>query len=139
LNIGDHVDIGGVFLGSDGDALFMDSEENPFLSNFQKINHINLEDSVVWVGDPANSAIETRYLPVEVEDRYKIYPHLLDLYFQPVEMNVQPVVQWNGATNGNVEDSKIGIFCCGGNRGNMNVYPAETGDNKGNVADIQFP
>lgn len=139
LNIGDYVDIGGVFLGSDGDALFMDSEENPFLSNFQKINHINLEDSVVWVGDPANSAIETRYLPVEVEDRYKIYPHLLDLYFQPVEMNVQPVVLWNGATDGNVVDSKIGIFCCGGNRGNMNVYPAETGDNKGNVVDIQFP
>ena len=139
--IKDNIDVGGIYLGSDGDDLFADSEENPFLSNFQTINGINLEDSVIWDNDPANHGIALKYLPVDNDDRPIVYPHLLDLYFQPVEMSIQPKVLWgvDPSEDGDVQNAKIGIFCCGGNRGNMNVYPAETGANKGNVVDIKFP
>ncbi len=139
FNIKDNINVGGVFLGSDGDALFVDSEKNSFLSNFQTINNLNLEDTVKWETDPANRGIKKKYLPVDIEDRPIVYPHLLDLYFLPVEMSIQPTVLWNGSATGNVSNATIGIFCCGGNRGNMNVYPAETGANKGNVVDIKFP
>ncbi len=139
FNIKDYIKVGGIYLGSDGDALFKDSEDNPFLSNFQTINNINLEDTVIWDTDPANHGIKEKYLAVKNEDRPLVYPHLLDLYFQPVEMSVQPTVLWNGSETGNVTDATIGIFCCGGNRGNMNVYPASSGTNNGNVVDIKFP
>ena len=134
INVGDYVELGGLFLGSDGDKLFQDSDHNPFLSNFQHINDVNLEEEVNWENDPANKTIAERYLPVKNADRYKVYPHLLDLYFQPVEMDIQPTLTWNGTKDGNVTNTTIGIICCGGNRGNMNVYP-----DAGNVVDIQFP
>ena len=134
INVSDYVELGGLFLGSDGDKLFQDSDHNPFLSNFQHINDVNLEDTVDWENDPANKTIAERYLPVKKDDRYKVYPHLLDLYFQPVEMDIQPTLTWNGTKTGNVTNTTIGIICCGGNRGNMNVYP-----DAGNVVDIQFP
>lgn len=139
FNIRDHIDVGGVYLGSDGDAMFVDAEFNPFLSNFQTINGVNLEDTIIWNTDPANHGIKEKYLAVKVQDRPIVYPHLLDLYFQPVEMSIQPTVMWNGSATGNVTDATIGIFCCGGNRGNMNVYPAASGANEGNVVDIKFP
>lgn len=134
INVGDYVELGGLFLGSDGDKLFQDSDHNPFLSNFQHINDVNLEEEVNWENDPANKTIAERYLPVKNADRYKVYPHLLDLYFQPVEMDIQPTLTWNGTKDGNVTNTTIGIICCGGNRGNMNVYP-----DAGNVVNIQFP
>lgn len=139
VNVGDYVNLGGLYLGSDGDALFMDSEQNPFLTDFQYINGINLSDTVIWDRDPANVSISTAYLSVEKEDRYKVYPHLIDLYFQPVEMSVQPRLTWNGSKDGNVTNTTIGIICCGGNRGNMNVYPIESGVNEGKVVDVHFP
>lgn len=134
INVSDYVELGGLFLGSDGDKLFLDSDHNPFLSNFQHINDVNLEETVDWENDPANKTIAERYLPVKNDDRYKVYPHLLDLYFQPVEMDIQPTLTWNGTKDGDVTNTTIGIICCGGNRGNMNVYP-----DAGNVVDIQFP
>lgn len=139
VNVGDYVELGGLYLGSDGDALFMDSEQNPFLTDFQYINGINLSDTVVWDRDPANVSISTAYLPVEKEDRYKVYPHLIDLYFHPVEMSVQPKLTWNGSKDGKVTNTTIGIICCGGNRGNMNVYPIKSGVDEGKVVDVHFP
>ena len=139
INVSDYVELGGLFLGSDGDKLFQDSDHNPFLSNFQHINDVNLEDTVDWENDPANKTIAERYLPVKKDDRYKVYPHLIDLYFQPVEMDIQPTLTWNGTLTGDVTNTTIGIICCGGNRGNMNVYPIASGDDAGKVVDIQFP
>ena len=141
FKIKDNIDVGGVFLGSDGDALFLASTENPFLDQFQTLNDIFLADSVIWDTDPANHGIKLKYLPVENEDRPIVYPHLLDLYFQPVEMSIQPVVKWGTSESltGNVANATIGIFCCGGNRGNMNVYPSTSNANRGNVVDITFP
>lgn len=139
INVGDYVELGGLFLGSDGDQLFQDSDHNPFLSNFQHINDVNLEDTVDWENDPANKTIAERYLPVKKDDRFKVYPHLIDLYFQPVEMDIQPTLTWNGSKTGNVTNTTIGIICCGGNRGNMNVYPITSGADAGKVVDIQFP
>ena len=141
FKIKDNINVGGVFLGSDGDALFLASTENPFLDQFQTLNDIFLADSVIWDTDPANHGIKLKYLPVENEDRPIVYPHLLDLYFQPVEMSIQPVVEWGTSESltGNVANATIGIFCCGGNRGNMNVYPSTSNANRGNVVDITFP
>lgn len=143
LRIKDNIDIGGVFLGSDGDELFKDTEANPFLSQFQTLNDIYLGDTIIWLNDPANHGIKQKYLAVENEDRPIVYPHLLDLYFQPVEMSIQPTVKWGvdevEDSTAIINNATIGIFCCGGNRGNMNVYPAESGDNEGNVVDIKFP
>ena len=167
INIGSHVNIGRVFMGCNGDALFTASEDNDFMNKFSKLNgdvndyskELNLADDIDWMNDPSNKGISTLYLPTKNEDRPTVYPHLLDLYFQPVETDIQGTLTWNGSETGanGLEDCTIGTFCCGGNRGNMNVYPiaddnyisviplAETGSDDtdvrkiGNVIDYTFP
>lgn len=156
LNIGSHVKIGRVFMGCNGNALFMSSADNNFMNQFQKLNgdvddhskELNLADAIDWVNDPSNKSISTLYLSTKNEDRPIVYPHLLDLYFQPVETDIQGTLTWNGAEDGaNLEDCEIGSFFCGGNRGNMNIYPkteddyaADAKDKKiGNVLEYTFP
>ncbi len=151
VNIGSHVRIGGVFMGCNGDAMFVTSEDNDYMNMFQKLNgdvddhskELNLADSIDWTNDPANMDISTVYLPTERSKRPLVYPHLIDLYFQPVETDIQGSLTWNGSVDGEgLEDCIIGTFCCGGNRGNMNVMPltAEEDDRKiGNVVDYVFP
>ena len=60
-----------------------------------------------------------------------------------METDIQGSLTWNGSVDGKgLEDCIIGTFCCGGNRGNMNVMPltAEEDDRKiGNVVDYVFP
>ena len=158
LNIGNHVNIGRVFMGCNGDALFTASEDNNFMNKFQKLNgdiedyskELNLADTIDWINDPSNRGISTLYLSTENEERPLVYPHLLDLYFQPVETDIQGSLTWNGCEDGEgLTDCTIGTFCCGGNRGNMNVYPL-TIDNYttntpkanmkiGNVLEYTFP
>ena len=142
INIGSHVNIRSVFMGSNGDELF--TAENDFMNMFQRLNgsvedytkELNLADSIDWVNDPSNKAISTLYLPTENADRPKVYPHLIDLYFHPVETDIQGKLTWNGSATGEgLTDCTIGTFCCGGNRGNMNVYP----NSNGNVVDYIFP
>lgn len=132
INIGSHVNIGRVFMGCNGDALFTASEDNDFMNKFQRLNgdiedyskELNLADTIDWQGDPSNKGISTLWLSTKNEERPLVYPHLLDLYFQPVETDIQGTLKWNGTETGEgLEDSTIGTFCCGGNRGNMNVYP----------------
>jgi len=138
FNICSNVEIGEVFMGSDGDAMF--STDNKFLQNFQTINDLSLEDPIDWLNDPANHGISTTYLPTHNTERPLVYPHLLDLYFQPVEMDVQATLNWNGSHDGSsLSDCTIGTFCCGGNRGNMNVYPSTASGKEGNVIDYIFP
>ena len=149
LNIGSHVSIGRVFMGCNGDELFTASEDNAFMTNFRKLNgdilgvrgDLNFSDKIDWLNDPSNKGISTLYLPTKNEDRPSVYPHLLDLYFQPVEMDIQGTIKWNGSENGNgLTDCTIGTFCCGGNRGNMNIYPQTTEEEKpGNVFEYTFP
>ena len=151
VNIGSHVRIGGVFMGCNGDDMFVTSEDNDYMNMFQKLNgdlddhskELNLADSIDWTNDPANMNISTVYLPTENSKRPLVYPHLIDLYFQPVETDIQGSLTWNGSVDGKgLEDCIIGTFCCGGNRGNMNVMPltAEEDDRKiGNVVDYVFP
>ena len=97
INIGSHVNIRSVFMGSNGDELFTATAENDFMNMFQRLNgsvedytkELNLADSIDWVNDPSNKVISTLYLPTKNEDRPKVYPHLIDLYFHPVETDIQ--------------------------------------------------
>lgn len=144
INIGSHVNIGRVFMGCNGDELFAKSEDNDFMNKFQKLNgnvedytqELNLADTIDWFFNPSNKAIGTLYLPTKLEDRPTVYPHLIDLYFQPVETDIQGELLWNGNQTGKgLEDCTIKTFYCGGNRGNMNIYPNE----RGNVINYIFP
>ena len=143
INIGSHVNIGRVFMGCNGDELFAKSEDNDFMNKFQKLNgnvedytqELNLADTIDWF-NPSNKNIGTLYLPTKLEDRPTVYPHLIDLYFQPVETDIQGELQWNGTKEGEgLEDCTIKTFYCGGNRGNMNIYP----NARGNVINYIFP
>ena len=143
INIGSHVNIGRVFMGCNGDELFAKSEDNDFMNKFQKLNgnvedytqELNLADTIDWF-NPSNKNIGTLYLPTKLEDRPTVYPHLIDLYFQPVETDIQGELRWNGTQTGEgLEDCTIKTFYCGGNRGNMNIYP----DTIGNVINYIFP
>ena len=139
IKIGSNVNIRSVFMGCNGEALFTASEDNNFMNKFQKLNgdyydaskELDFADSIDWENDPSNKGINTLYLPTENAQRPLIYPHLLDLYFQPVEMNIQGTLKWAK----NLTNCTIGSFYCGGNRGNMNIYP----DEKGKVVDYEFP
>lgn len=139
IKIGSNVNIRSVFMGCNGDALFTASEDNNFMNKFQKLNgdyydtskELDFADSIDWENDPSNKGISTLYLPTENAQRPLVYPHLLDLYFQPVEMNIQGTLKWAE----NLTNCTIGSFYCGGNRGNMNIYPNE----KGKVVDYSFP
>ena len=143
INIGSHVNIGRVFMGCNGDELFAKSEDNDFMNKFQKLNgdvengkELNLADTIDWINDPSNKGISTIYLSTENAQRPLVYPHLLDLYFQSVETDIQGQLTWNGSESGDgLTNCTIGTFCCGGNRGNMSVYP----DSVGNVIDYTFP
>ena len=146
INIGSHVNIGRVFMGCNGDELFAKSEDNDFMNKFQKLNgnvedytqELNLADTIDWFFNPSNKAIGTLYLPTKLEDRPTVYPHLIDLYFQPVETDIQGELLWNGNQTGKgLEDCTIKTFYCGGNRGNMNIYPNPNA--KGNVINYIFP
>lgn len=143
INIGSHVNIGRVFMGCNGDELFAKSEDNDFMNKFQKLNgnvedytqELNLADTIDWF-NPSNKNIGTLYLPTKLEDRPTVYPHLIDLYFKPVETDIQGELRWNGTQTGEgLEDCTIKTFCCGGNRGNMNIYP----NARGNVINYIFP
>lgn len=143
INIGSHVNIGRVFMGCNGDELFAKSEDNDFMNKFQKLNgnvedytqELNLADTIDWF-NPSNKNIGTLYLPTKLEDRPTVYPHLIDLYFQPVETDIQGELRWNGTQTGEgLEDCTIKTFCCGGNRGNMNIYP----NARGNLINYIFP
>lgn len=139
LKIGSHVNIRSVFMGCNGDALFTASEDNNFMNKFQKLNgdyydaskELNLADTINWENDPSNNDIDILYLPTEKAQRPLVYPHLIDLYFQPVEMNIQGTLDWDK----NLTNCTIGSFYCGGNRGNMNIYPDATGK----VVNYEFP
>ena len=143
INIGNNVNIRSVFMGCNGEALFAKSEDNDFMNKFQKLNgdvengkELNLADTIDWINDPSNKGISTLYLSTENAQRPLVYPHLLDIYFQPVETDIQGELTWNDSTTcESLTNCTIGTFCCGGNRGNMNVYP----NSEGNVVDYTFP
>ena len=141
IKIGSYVNIHGLFMGCNGDALFTASEDNNFMNKFQKLNgdyydtskELNFADSIDWVNDPSNRGISTLYLPTQSQERPLVYPHLIDLYFQPVEMNIQGTLEWENQDN--LTQCTIGSFFCGGNRGNMNIYP----NDEGKVVEYTFP
>lgn len=147
VNIGNHVRIGGVFMGCNGEELFVTSEDNDFMNMFQKLNgdindytqELDFAEPIDWINDSENANISTVYLPTEKSKRPIVYPYLLDLYFQPVETDIQGSLKWNGSETGEgLTDCVIGTFCCGGNRGNMNVLPKTSGK-IGNVLEYTFP
>ena len=141
VNIGNYVKANEVYMGSDGDAMF-DESANSFLADFIRLNNVQLANGINWVNDPYNKAIPEKYLPLTQSQRQTTFPHIIDLYFQPVEMSVQPTLKWNGK-NANINtydgsaltETTIGSFFCGGNRGNMDVTPG----NDGNVINYIFP
>lgn len=125
VNIGSHVKINGLYLGCDGNAMF--EKTTAFMEEYEKLNDVKLDEPINWSG----INIDEQYLPVKKESRAEIYPHLLDLYFQPIEMSVQPEVNFAA----DLKDCTIGTFVCGGNRGNMNVEPKADG----NIVNYTFP
>ncbi len=150
MNIGSYCTIGGVYMGADGEAMFQ--EKSGFMGAFQNINGVDLTNPIDWVNNVANKSIGEEFLPVAKANRNKIYPHVLDLYFEPVEMSVQPTLNWcNNITLDNAQtlavtatpapsdltNTTIGVFVAGGNRGNMNVEPwnGSTANYGGNVAE----
>ena len=141
VNIGSYVTVSQVFMGADGEAMF-DESTTGTLNAFKRINNIELSDGINWENDPYNKAIPQTYLPLTLDERVKTFPHIIDLYFQPVQMPVQPVLKWGGtvanpdvAWAGTITNTTIGSFFCGGNRGNMDVTPASNG----NVVNYLFP
>ena len=141
VNIGNYVNIKEVFMGADGEAMF-DESTTGTLNAFKRINNIELSDGINWENDPYNTAIPQTYLPLTLDERVKTFPHIIDLYFQPVQMSVQPILKWNDtpanpdvAWAGSISNTTIGSFFCGGNRGNMDVTP----DSDGNVVNYLFP
>lgn len=143
LNIGSYVYAKQVFMGADGEAMF-DETTTGFLNAFKTINDIELSHGINWVDDPSNKAIGEKYLALDVTERQKTYAQVIDLYFQPVEMPIQPVLQWAGikahpdnkaTIDAALTNTTVGSFFCGGNRGNMDVRP----DENGMVFDYYFP
>ena len=140
VNIGSYVTASQVFMGADGEAMF-DESSTGFLNAFKRINNIELSDAINWSGDPYNKSIPETYLPLSLDDRQKTFPHIIDLYFQPVQMPIQPVLMWNGVKAdpdtyvGTLTGTVIGSFFCGGNRGNMDVKPGADG----NAVNYIFP
>ena len=137
INIGSHVNIGRVFMGCNGDELFAKSEDNDFMNKFQKLNgnvedytqELNLADTIDWFFNTSNKNIGTLYLPTKLDDRPTVYPHLIHLSFQPAETDIKGELLWNGSPTGDrLEDCTIKTFCCGGNRGNMNINQNEMGN-----------
>lgn len=136
VDLGDYVTASQVFMGADGEAMF-DESTSGTLNAFKRINNIELSDGINWVDDPYNKAIPVTYLPLSEGDRQKTFPHIIDLYFQPVQMSVQPILKWNGVDATPAADrswagaamngTTFGSFFCGGNRGNMDVTPADDG------------
>lgn len=73
VNIGNHVRIGGVFMGCNGEELFVKSEDNDFMNMFQKLNgdindytqELDFAEPIDWINDSENANISTVYLPTE--------------------------------------------------------------------------
>ncbi len=130
LNVGSNIKLGGLFLGCDGDQLFTQKGAKDYMRAIKDIDGIDLNAAIDW-NLAANKNIKQIYVPADNDSRAKAYPHILDLYFQPVAMSIRPVINW--ATN--LKNDTIGSFVCGGNRGNMDVKP----DQNGNAVNIEFP
>lgn len=133
LNIGSNINVGSVFLGNDGEAMFTNEANNAFLRDYPELNNITLSHTIDW-NDVENQSIDETYFATPKAVRPQIYKNMLDLYFLPVEMNFVPKVYWGtGNTIGTdkfegnyaevptsvLDNVTIGTFCCGGNRGNM--------------------
>ncbi|MBQ0020935.1 MAG: hypothetical protein KBT39_10515 [Bacteroidales bacterium] len=132
MNLGSHVRANSLFFGSDGQELF--NTENYFIANFEALNGLQLKSTIDWE-DVRNIDISNDFLPVAADKRPDIFKTLLDLYFLPVEMDFMPEFTWNEQNNSvkvasgeasyakttDFEDTELGTFCCGGNRGNMNT------------------
>lgn len=139
LNVGSFIELGGLFLGCDGEQLFTQTEKKDYMRAIKDIDGIDLNDEINW-NNTANKNIANIYVPANNESRPKAYPHILDLYFQPVAMSIRPRIKWCVDAAGNehpenLKNTTIGSFVCGGNRGNMDVVP----DANGNAVKVTFP
>lgn len=130
FNIGSHIKAVSIFMGCDGSSIFdnalnksqVNVGEKGFDYNaFVGINNFDMGTPIDWTSADA-SAIEDIYFGVSSANRPKVYKHLLDMYFRPVEMNIQPTLAWNygGETTADVY---VGSFFCGADRGSMTVEP----------------
>ncbi len=136
FNIGSYCNLGGVYMGSDGEAMLQKT------AAFQNINGTDFSYAIAW----SNGGLNEKFLPVEAvgTTRKLVYPKLFDLYFAPVAMAIQPALNWVGsiAADGTVTGdasalagTTIGTFVCGAKHGNMNVKP----DADGKIVDYTFP
>ncbi len=130
LKVGSYIKLGGLFLGCDGEQLFTRTDKKDYIGAINDIDGIDVNASIDWTL-AANKNIKQIYVPADDASRKKAYPHILDLYFQPVAMSIRPQIIWAD----NLKNDTIGSFVCGGNRGNMDVVP----DSHGNAVSVTFP
>ena len=130
LKVGSYIKLGGLFLGCDGEQLFTQTDTKDYIRAINDIDKIDVNSSINWNTDAIKN-IQKIYLPGDADTRKKAYPHILDLYFQPVAMSIRPQIIWAD----NLTTDTIGSFVCGGNRGNMDIVP----DDNGNAVKVEFP
>lgn len=126
IRLGSNIRLGGVFYGSDGDAMFKAEVDNQFIRDFPNINNIKLLEMIDWKTAPGNLSLSEQYLRTPTANRPNVYKNMLDIYFMPVEMNVMPRVYFGNteswlreAPTSAFSNAVVGTWCCGGNRGNM--------------------
>lgn len=111
LTIGSHVNIHGLFMGSDG----YDYSQQEAIAKFEKLNGFDMTEETNFTGliygDGEGQVPAT--LMTAAEEQY--YPTLVALYMKSVEMESLPIMHIaNDVTN-----AYIGTWCGGGNRGSM--------------------
>ena len=115
LNIGSNIKLNSLYLGSDGAEMFKDEESNTFIKDFPALNNITMSNPINWNDVENASGVPDKYMTLSKAERSNVYKNMLDLYFLPVEMSFVPTVTWAN----DIDNTFIGTFCCGGNRGNM--------------------
>lgn len=116
LTIGSHVNVHGLFMGSDG----YDYSQQEYISKFEKLNGFDMTEKTNFEGlkyDEGENQVPATSMTAEEE---KYYPTLAALYMKSVEMESMPEL----SIAENVEHAYIGTWCGGGNRGSMTAQTA---------------
>lgn len=113
LTIGSHVNIHGLFMGSDG----YDYSQQEYIAKFEKLNGFDMTEETNFEGLLDYSTVPAT-LMTAAEEQY--YPTLVALYMKSVEMESLPTL----SIGNDVTDAYIGTWCGGGNRGSMTTQTA---------------
>lgn len=126
LTIGSHVNIHGLFMGSDG----YDYSQQEYIAKFEKLNGFDMTAKTdfrgLTYGEVAGQVPATAM--TEAEEKY--YPTLVALYMKSVEMESLPNIHIDKE---HVTNAYIGTWCGGGNRGSMTTQETVTVEIPSNI------